>query len=279
MRRIRALALLGIAVAFLVAANPAPAQRRNRGGFGFPGFGVLTRTGQPYRHSGPFTFCRAAFRNNPYGDGGNWQVDYPRADTNFPFRLSQLTRIWIRFDEGGEPEHVVVRLTDPELFQCPFVMMTEVGALYLDQAEATRLREYLLKGGFLWADDFWGEYAWQVWAGEIAKALPPGEFPTIDIPLDHPIFHMLYNVQKFPQIPSIGMYFNLGGGTSERDDSGTPHARAILDKKGRIMVLVSHNTDFGDAFEREGDNVEYFNRFAVEGYAFGINALIYAMTH
>lgn len=278
MRRTRAFVLLLIVAAFLVAANPAPAQRRNRG-FRAAEFGTLSRSGQPYRHRGPFIFCRAAFRNNPSGDGGNWAVDYPQADTNFPFRLSQLTRIWIQLTEG-EPEHVVVRLTDPELFECPFVMMTEVGSIYLDPTEVARLREYLLKGGFLWVDDFWGNYAWQVWASEIAKVLSPGEYPTIDLPLTHEIFHTLYNVQKFPQITSIGFWFNSGGQTSERGaETVDPHARAILDKNGRIMVLISHNTDFGDAFEREGDNVEYFHRFAVDGYSFGINALIYAMTH
>jgi hypothetical protein len=148
----------------------------------------------------------------------------------------------------------------------------------MDAREAANLRDYLLRGGFLWADDFWGEYAWTVWEHEIAKALP--EYRSIDIPLSHPFFHMLYQVNEVPQIPSIGSWFGLGSGTSERGaDSAVPHARGIFDEHGNLMVLSTHNTDFGDAFEREGENRAYFERFAGVGYAFGINALLYAMTH
>jgi hypothetical protein len=91
---------------------------------------------------------------------------------------------------------------------------------------------------------------------------------------------MLYDIRRMPQIPGIGYWSRSGGGTSERGfDSADPHARAIYDDRGRIMVLMTHNTDFGDAFEREGDNHEYFLRFAPEGYAFGVNALLYSMSH
>jgi hypothetical protein len=111
----------------------------------------------------------------------------------------------------------------------------------------------------------------------MAKAMP--DYQILDIPLAHPFFHMLYQVNEVPQIPSIGAWFSLGGGTSERVDSKVPHARAIFDHNGEMMVLITHNTDFGDAFEREGENRAYFERFAGPGYAFGINALLYAMSH
>jgi uncharacterized protein DUF4159 len=231
-------------------------------------------------YDGAFQFCRIMFRQNPNGDGGGWSVDYPRADINFPYRLSELTATSVSKDSRGDPNHVLLRLTDPELDRCPFIMMTEVGGLYLDEDEAARLRDYLLKGGFLWADDFWGEYAWQVWAHEISKALPSSQYPTVDLELDHPLFHMLYQVRSVPQIPSINSWFALGGGTSERGrDSAEPHARGILDERGHMMVLITHNTDFGDAFEREGENRAYFDRFAGVGYAFGIDAFLYAMSH
>jgi hypothetical protein len=155
-----------------------------------------------------------------------------------------------------------------------------VGNSFFDPAEAAALKDYLLKGGFLWADDFWGTRAWDVWAGEIGKALPPSQFPIVDVPLDHELFHTLYDVRRMPQVPGISYWLFSGGGTSERGaDSAQPHARAILDERGRIMVLMTHNTDFGDAFERETDNHEYFLTFAPEGYAFGVNALVYGMTH
>jgi hypothetical protein len=241
-------------------------------------FGLRVPQNPPY--DGAFQFCRIMFRQNPQGDGGGWSVDYPRADINFPYRLSELTATSVSKDAQGNFNHLVIRLTDPELYHCPFIMMTEVGAAFFDDEEAAHLRDYLLKGGFLWADDFWGEYAWHVWEGEIRKALPAGEYPILDIPLAHPFFHMLYQVESVPQIPSIGSWFGLGGGTSERGaDSAVPHARAIFDEHRNMMVLITHNTDFGDAFEREGENRAYFDRFAGVGYAFGINALLYAMTH
>src|SRR5438093_9449947 len=112
-------------------------------------------------------------------------------------------------------------------------MMTEVGALYMDQQEAAALRDYLLKGGFLWADDFWGEYAWSVWRTEIAKALP--EYQPVDLPLSHSLFHMLYQVNKVPQIPSIGSWFALGGGTS-RSEEHTSELQSLTNLVCRLLL-------------------------------------------
>jgi hypothetical protein len=256
-------------LASLCLAVSAAAQR-NR-------FAVRMPANPPY--DGAFMFCRIMFRQNPYGDGDGWSVDYPRADVNLPYRLSELTSTTVSKDAAGNPNHVVLRLTDADLYRCPFVMMTEPGGAYFDQDEAAALRDYLLKGGFLWADDFWGEAAWRAWEGEIRKALPASEYRIEDLPLDHPIFHMLYEVTSVPQIPSIGVWLRFGQ-TSERGaDSAVPHARAISDARGNIIALMTHNTDFGDAFEREGESRAYFDRFAGVGYAFGINALLYAQSH
>jgi hypothetical protein len=233
----------------------------------------------PDSFNGSFLFCRISFRNQPSGDGAGWEVDYPRADLNLSFRLSELTKTPISRDEAGQIRHIVIRLTDSELFRCPFIMMTEPGGAYFDPAEAAALHEYLLKGGFLWADDFWGERAWETWSGEIAKALPPGEYPIADLPIGHELFHTLYDMHEIPQIPSINFWLGTGQ-TSERGaGSAQPHVRAILDERQRIMVLMTFNTDFGDAFERETDDRRYFLQFAPSGYAFGVDALIYAMTH
>jgi hypothetical protein len=273
----RIVSALAIA-AVLATASTALAQRRRGRGFGWGGAPLRMATAQSF--DGAFNFCRIIFSQSYDGDGGNWSVDYPRADINLSIRLSELTRTRISRDSSGEPNHVLLRLTDDLLFQCPFIMMTEVGSTYLSPEEATRLREYLLKGGFLWADDFWGSWAWEVWAREIGKALPPSEYPIVDVPLTHPIFHQQFEVKRVIQIPSIGMWMNMGGGTSERGaDSAEPHARAILDKHGRMMVFITHNTDFGDAFEREGDDPTYFYTFSVEGYAMGVNVLLYSLTH
>jgi hypothetical protein len=281
MRRYPALRRLVSALAIaaiLATASTALAQRRRGRGFGW-GSAPL-RMATPESFDGAFNFCRIVFSQSYDGDGGNWSVDYPRADINLSIRLSELTRTRISRDSSGEPNHVLLRLTDDLLFQCPFIMMTEVGSLGLTPEEAVRLREYLLKGGFLWADDFWGSWAWEVWAREIGKALPPSEYKIVDVPLSHPIFHTQFEVKRVIQIPSIGMWMGMGGGTSERGaDSAEPHARAIFDQHGRMMVFITHNTDFGDAFEREGDDPTYFYTFSVEGYAMGVNVLLYSLTH
>jgi hypothetical protein len=263
-----------VLVVLLCAAATLQAQFRGRGGFGFG-----TRTASAKDFDGSFHFCRIVFRNSIQGDGGGWSVDYPRADINFSIRLSQLTKTHVSRDGSGEPNHLLVRLTDKELFDCPFVMMTEPGGAGFDDQEAASLRLYLEKGGFLWADDFWGEYAWSWWVGQLRKALPAPEFPIFDLMPDHPLFHTQFEVKKVQQIPSINFFFGSGR-TSERGaDSAVPHARGIADKQGRLIVLMTHNTDFGDSWEREGDDATYFVNFGPDGYAFGIDAVLYALTH
>jgi hypothetical protein len=263
---------LSVALALAVVAE---AQRRGRG---FRGY---IRTPTPQSFDGRFNFCRIMSSASRFGDGGGWSVDYPRADVNLSIRLSELTKTQISIDPSSEePNHLVIRLTDPELYQCPFIMMTEVGRTYFDPDEAERLRDYLLKGGFLWADDFWGSYAWDHWASEFSKVLPPSGYPIRDLPLNHPLFRAQFHVTKVAQIPSINFWYGSGGGTSEQGmDSAEPHARGIADRHQRLMVLITHNTDFGDSWEREGDDPNYFYTFSVDGYAFGINALLYAMAH
>lgn len=267
--------LVGLIVITVLAGVTMAEAQRSRG---FGNFDLRIATPQSF--DGAFHFCRVAFRGNRYGDGGGWGVDYPRADINLSIRLAELTKARVSMDGDGEPNHLIVQLTDQSLFHCPFVMMTEVGAAYLDEAEAGSLRDYLLKGGFLWADDFWGSYAWEAWSTELAKVLPPREFPIRDVPLDHPLLRTLFEVKKVPQIPSINHWMGSGGGTSERgSDSAEPHLRGIFDEKGRLMVLISHNTDVGDSWEREADDPQYFYNFSVDGYALGINIVLYAMTH
>ena len=265
----------GLVVALLVAGALVSAQGRRGGRFGY-----AVPMATPESFDGGFQFCRLAFRGSRGGDGGSWSVDFPRADVNLSIRLSELTMTRVSFDEAREPKHLVVRPTDPELFQCPFVMATEVGAAYFDEEESARLREYMLKGGFLWVDDFWGSYAWEYWQSQAERILPPSQFHIVDLPLSHPLFRAHFEVKSVPQIPSINFWGGRGGGTSERGrDSAVPHARAMLDSAQRIMMLMTHNTDIGDSWEREGDDPDYFYTFSVNGYAFGINTLLYAMTH
>jgi hypothetical protein len=238
-----------------------------------------TRSARATDFDGTFQFCRVEFAVDGRGDGGDWAVDFPRADINLSIRLSELTKTTVGRAPSGDPNHLVVRLSDETLFQCPFIMMTEVGSAGLDDDEVQNLRTYLLKGGFLWADDFWGSYAWDWWEAQIRKVFPAAEYPIVDLPLTHPLFRAQFEMKNgAPQISAIGNWAR--GVLSERGaDSAEVHVRAILDNRDRIMVLMTHNTDFGDSYEREGDNPEYFYEMSVPGYAFGINTLLYAFTH
>jgi len=158
-------------LALLAASVVVEAQFRRRGGGGFQrGFGV--RVAKPEDFVGGFQFCRVAYNSDFRGDGGNWSVDYPRADINLSIRLSELTRAYVSTDSGGEPIPLLIRLTDDVMFECPFIMMTEVGSALISDEEAARLRLYLQKGGFLWVDDFWGSYAWEWWVAQFSKVLP-----------------------------------------------------------------------------------------------------------
>jgi hypothetical protein len=229
-----------------------------------------------------FMFCRILYRSvrREYL-GHGWDTDYPGSDVNFMKRFAEYTKTGVSRDERGEPNHVVVRPTDDYLFQCPFVFMSDVGTTGFTDEEVDRLRSYLLRGGFLYVDDFWGEQAWTHWAREIGRILPPGQYPIVDIPPDHPIFWVHYDVERVPQIPSIQYWRRSGGtGTSERGhESAQPHLRGISDENGRLMVVMSHNTDVADGWEREGEEYEFFHRFSADAYALAINIVVYALTH
>ena len=227
---------------------------------------------------GAFQFCRVAYRGNR-ARGSGWSTDYPNADLNLSTRLGELTKTPISIDKRtGGPNHVIVRLTDPLLFRCPFVMMAEVGTLFFNELDAANLRAYLTKGGFLWVDDFWGTRAWEQWADAMRQVLP--EFPIFDIPADHPIRSTLFDVSHVPQVPGINFWRASGGGTSERgSDSPQVDFRGIADSHGRLIVVMTHNSDIGDSMERESEDPEFFAAFSPQGYQVTINMVLYALTH
>ena len=262
-------------VMLILGAAAAVAEAQfGRGGF----FNARVARAQDF--DGRFNFCRLVYRSARNGSGGSWTTDYPRADINMSIRLSELTRTSVSFAPSRQPNHMLVRPTDDALFQCPFLMMAAPGSSFFDEVDAARLRVYLMKGGFLWADDFWGTYQWQQWEEQLRKVLPATTYPILDLPLDHPMLRTQFEVREIPQIPNIGFFTRTRGGTSEQgDDSEVPHARIITDPSGHVMVLMTHNTDISDSWEREGDDPVYFYTFGPRGYAFGINALLYALTH
>ena len=234
----------------------------------------LMALASPESFDGDWHFCRLAYQ------GRAWATDYPDADYNFSTRLSELTKTPVSKDGAHTPRPLIVRPSDELLFKCPFVMLWQAESLYLSEEDAAQLRRYLLKGGFMWSDDSWGSYAWSNFATQMAKVLPPGEFPFIDVPAHHSMFRTLYDMPKVPQIPGISFWWGTNGGTSEQGaDSAEVHVRAIGDRSGRILVLSTHNTDIADGWEREGVDPRYFFEFSKDSYAVGINVLLYAMTH
>jgi hypothetical protein len=274
-RPVRAVALL-----LLVVAAAAAAQETSmwRGGWGrrFP-----PRFPTEASFDGRFNFCRLMFTSAwREASGSGWNTDYPGADLNFPIRLAELTKAKISRQPSGESNHLVVRATDPFVYQCPFLLASDIGTVQFAPEEVVALRAYFDKGGFLWVDDFWGERAWQVWVDQVSRILPPGDFPILDVPPEHPLWRTVFEVKKLPQIPAISHWRRSGGETSERGlETAVPDIKAIYDREGRIMVLITHDTDISDSWEREGEDPEFFYQFSPNGYAFAINAVIYAMSH
>jgi hypothetical protein len=264
---------LTLGVALLLAAA-AGAQQFGRGR------GMSARLAKDADFDGRFNFCRLMYTSIVREEGGiGWGTDYPGADQNLSIRLSELTKTPVSRQADGQPNHLVVRATDDVLFQCPWVQMSDAGTAGFSDEEAKRLREYLLKGGFLWADDFWGDDAMQHLTEQIARILPPDQFPVRDLPRDHALFNTMFKITRLPQIPSIRIWRPYRV-TSERGAaSETVHFRGVADSSGRLMVFMTHNTDIADAWEREGDDRDYFQHFSPDGYAVGINTLLYTMTH
>ena len=272
--------LTSAATAAIIALSAAAgfAQRIWFGGYGY----TPPRFPTEQTFQGSFNFCRAMFQSNRREKRG-WSTDYPGADLNFSTRLAELTKapVTMRQDaeEGETPDAVVVRLTDAALFKCPYILMVDAGTAAFSAEEARRLREYLLKGGFVFASDYWGDRAREQFDAQIGLALPPGQYPIVEVPLHHSIWRTLFDVTKVPQMPSIQSWRRTDGGNTDRGVVAPPSARGIADGHGRLMVVMLHNTDIPDGWEREGEDPEYFYRFSPDAYAVGINIVLHAMIH
>lgn len=225
-----------------------------------------------------FTFVRVRYdswggrSNRGYYRYGAWSTDWPDSDLNFSYRLQQLTSIKVN------PKPIHLSLDDKEIFDHPFLYLIEPGkGFYLSEDQAKNLRRYLDNGGFLMVDDFWGEEEWAYFEEQMKRVFPDRKW--VELPLEHPIFHVVYDLKEKPQVPSIHSW--AGSGLSyERYDAEDVHYRAYFDDAGRMVAIMCHNTDLGDGWEREGENEEYFHEFSEkQAYPMGINIVVYAMTH
>jgi hypothetical protein len=219
-----------------------------------------------------FTFVRIQY--DSFGgrgrSGGNWATDYPDSDLNFSYRLHELTSLEV------DPNGKILRLTEDELFDYPFIYIIEPGRMELSDDEVKCLRRYLLNGGFLMVDDFWGEDEYATLYENMKRVFPNRE--PVELPLEHEIFHNVYDLKQKPQVPSIHAWYN--GYTYERPDAAEAHYKGIFDDEGRMMVIICHNTDLGDGWEREGMDPRYFKEMSEKwSYPMGINIITYAMTH
>ena len=265
-------------VGLLLLARDAGAQFRSMDRGDIPEWEI-----DPVFKKDVFTFARVKYnsagrrgrgRGFGWGGRGDWATDHPDAELNLAYRLQQMTSLKV------DPEGKVVELTDPDLFDYPFIYIVEPGGLYFEDEEVLALRKYLLNGGFLMVDDFWGEDEYRNLYLNMKRVFPDRE--PEELPMDHAIFNIVFPLQEKPQIPNVGLgtRSQIDGVTWERYDARTPHYQGIHDDKGRMMVIICHNTDLGDGWEREGDNIYYFREFSEKkAYPLGINIIFYAMTH
>ena len=217
-----------------------------------------------------FAFARLRYKSGGGGDFGggyySWGIDAPKSERQFIMGLRRLTRVHSRSVEE------VVNLDDA-IFQWPWIYAVEVGRWQLNPPQVNRLREYLLRGGFLMTDDFHGVREWDVFMASMSKVFP--DRPMVDIPKTDSIFHVLYDLADKVQVPGI-QYWDSG---SISEKGGVePHWRGIYDDHGRLMMAICHNQDNGDAWEWS-DHPQYPEKYASQAYRMGINYIIYAMTH
>ncbi len=213
-----------------------------------------------------WTFARLAY-DGGYG-GSGWDVDYPRAEYHFSEAVDRLTRV------DADLDGRVVSPDSDQLFEYPWLYAVEVGSWGFSADQAARMREYLLRGGFLMVDDFHGEAEWLDFMIGMQAVFPDRE--VVDVQADDIIYSMPYPIRERVQVP--GPRYMSSGLTYERADGVTPHWRGIRDDQGRWMVLISHNIDYGEGWE-QADNPAYPEDFTRQAYEVAVDYLIYTMTH
>jgi hypothetical protein len=223
-----------------------------------------------------FTFVRISYDAagaNSVMRARQWATDYPEADQNFSARFQKITGL------KTNPDGKILSLFDSELKLYPFIYMVEGGGLKLSAREIEGLRTYLLGGGFLMIDDFWGEDAWKNLKAQMKEVFPERE--PVDLPASHPLFRCFYELQENLQVPNIGagIQSEFTGVTWEREDAKKAHLRGLFDDKNRLVAVFCHNTDLGDGWERIAENAYFYREFTLKkAYPLGINIVVYALS-
>jgi hypothetical protein len=210
------------------------------------------------------------FRGGDWRRGGSyWAVDYPRGDRYYAGILRRLTTIDVRAVE--QP----VNLEDgDDVFDWPYLIVGLAGFWDLDDMMVNKLRDYLLRGGFLFVDSFWGSRQWEGFTAGMDRIFPDRQI--VDLPADHGLFHTVYNVDNQARVPNMNSL--LGGGEGYLDDGDTPQWKAVLDDSGRVMVAIAFNNDVSDSFQW-ADDPDYPAEGAALGVRTGVNFAVYALTH
>lgn len=224
-----------------------------------------------------FHFARLIYKASYYArwwGGPSWTTDAPDAEHHFMEGLNRLTIIngesVNRYDGAGGR---TINLHDDSIFDYPWLYAVEVGGWTLDNTEAAKLRDYLLRGGFLMVDDFHGTVEWAGFTKTLKQVFP--DRPVVEIPEFDEVLHVQYDLDERIQIP--GIYTYLRGQTWE-EDGYVPHWRGIYDDKGRLMVVINFNMDLGDAWEH-ADTPSYPEPMTALAYRFAVNYVVYCMTH
>jgi len=202
--------------------------------------------------------------------GWGWATDYPGGDCKFMGAIHRLSGIRV------SPDPNVMEILNEKLYAFPFVYAVEVGGMLLDADEAARMREYLLRGGFLHVDDFWGPDQFANFEDQIRKVFPDREM--VRLPLSHEVFRTFFNIDEVMQIPNRGNGCRNDGQTWQDSRDRLPGIYGISDDENRLMVLVTYNSDLGDAWEYM-DLPCYPVKYSGQAYRMGLNFMIYAMTH
>ena len=245
---------LGAAIVAVVIGGGAFAQEGFFGGRGrFSPEPATTKV----EYDGRFAFVRLRYQGGFRRDPG-WAHDYPRADWHFQRILEEIT-----FARTYRDESNIMTLDDPDLGMYPVAYLSEPGFWTLNDAETLGLRSYLQKGGFIIFDDFRGARDWGNLSARMREVLPDARWVPLDV--SHAVFHSFFDIHALVQEGYYGPAQFLG--IFEDNDP---------DK--RLLAVANYNHDLGELWEFSDTGwvpVDLSN----EAYKYGVNYVIYAMTH